>query len=179
MRMQTTALYLLALPVLVCGCMLEAVPNDSAPVVAGELRSPSPPLTSSDPRRARTLLLSHPDFDAEKGLVGDFPSWVCRDQDPRMADLTGAESRILVEVGWFTDPELDGLGFVLFDGSESGAAAIYRRTGLERRWDWEDEHGKYAFVVDSKGNGAYYDFTGVEEGDSVSPDQYFIYCAAR
>jgi len=68
---------------------------------------------------------------------------------------------------------------VLFDGSDSGAAVYYRRTGLERRWDWEDEHGSYAFVITSSRRGGYYDFTDMKKGEKTLPEDNFPYCMPR
>jgi len=54
--------------------------------------------------------------------------------------------------------------------------AIFSVKGLERRWDFgensEGEYG-YAFVIDSQGGGAYYDFSGSETGEIVWPSQTY------
>ena len=81
----------------------------------------------------------------------------------------------LVEVGYieFTGGSApDYSGFILFDGSDSGVLALYRRKGLERVWNWGPEL-KYQFNLHSDGNGFYYDFTGTKEGEKIKASQLF------
>ncbi len=69
--------------------------------------------------------------------------------------------RILVEVGFFGDPSLEGLGFILYDGGYSGELTYYRRAGIEHRWDWGPNETDYAFVIQPDGTGLYYNFSSV------------------
>jgi hypothetical protein len=100
---------------------------------------------------------------------GPIESWVCRD---RYSD----NRTILFEVGHFRDKP--GFGFVLYDGTSSGEPAMYRRTGIDRRWDWESGGGSYSFIIEPDGRGAYYDFTNVAEGETT-PASSMYNCSKR
>ena len=94
-----------------------------------------------------------------------FTSWWCDD--------FSHAGKILVEVGFFTFRDSDTVhGFILYDGTTEGEVAIYSRQGLEHRWDWGTE-GQYSFVINPNGNGLYYDFTGVPEGEGVKPKSIY------
>ncbi len=112
---------------------------------------------SATPSGPRTLVL-----DGQKVTEGDVAgliAWYCRD----FVD----DDRVLVELGYFGDPTLQGIGFVLFDGGYTGVRTYYRRTGLEHRWDWGPNGTDYAFVIQPDGTGLYYDFTSVPKGQST------------
>ena len=83
--------------------------------------------------------------------VGGFIFWPCRD--------FVYEGSVLVEVGYFGSPDFAGIGFVLYDGGDSGELANYSRVGLRHRWDWGPNGNDYALVIESDGTGLYYDFT--------------------
>ena len=110
--------------------------------------------TQSGPR---TIIL-----DGEKyidDVTGNFVSWYGKDYvNP------GA---IKVEVGFFSNPNLEGYGFILFDGGYTGEVTKYQRTGLEHRWDWGPNGNEFSFVIKTNGTGLYYDFTLVEGGTST------------
>ena len=74
-----------------------------------------------------------------------------------------------MEAGYFVAPELAGLGFILFDGRNSGVKAFYRRDGLQNRWDW----GDYSSLIKPDGTGLYYDFTNVPYGESTEASDVF------
>jgi len=125
--------------------------------------SNSPPsATRSGPR---TIILDG-DTIYEKD-VGGFKCWYCNDF------IDGGKT--LVEVGIINDSPLDGLefGFVLYDGGYIGDVTMYRRTGLEHRWDWGPNLADYSFVIKTDGTGAYYDFTAVEKGESTKPNEIY------
>ena len=82
---------------------------------------------------------------------GPFVTWICKDYYMR-------EERILVEVGFSSNPKFSRLGFILFDGGDSGESTIYTRQGLDHRWDW-GPNNEYAFIINASGLGMYYDFT--------------------
>lgn len=72
---------------------------------------------------------------------------------------------------------LDYLGFILYDGTNEGEMALYKRTGLRHIWTWGDEL-QYSFIIKANGQGLYYDFTSTEEGESKDADDIF-YCKLR
>lgn len=113
-----------------------------------------PSATSSG---SRTIILEG-DTISEK-VSGGFESWVCKDY------VYGGP--ILVEVGYYDDSYFEGLGFILYEGGNSGEVTLYQRTGLNHRWDWGDE-GKYSFIVKPDGAGLYYDFSTVPAGETTS-----------
>ena len=47
-----------------------------------------------------------------------------------------------------------------------GEITLYRRTGLEHRWDWGDG-ASYSFVIKTDGTGLYYDFSTVPDGENT------------
>ena len=94
-----------------------------------------------------------------------FTSWYCKDF------VEGGP--VLVEVGFFGDPGLAGLGFILYDGGYSGERTFYQRTGLEHRWDWGSNGCEYSFVIKTDGTGLYYDFTGVPKGESIKAREVY------
>ena len=59
--------------------------------------------------------------------VGELESWYCKDL---YDDALHKRSPILVEVGFFDNPELDNVGFILYDGGNSGDYTHYQRQGL-------------------------------------------------
>lgn len=111
---------------------------------------------SATPSGPRTLILSDQIISEED--TGGFTSWYCKDFI--------REDRIVIEVGFFNDTPVDFLGFLLYDGGYVGELALYRRTGLEHRWDW-GENTVYSFVLKTNGTGLYYDFSTVSEGEST------------
>ena len=91
-------------------------------------------------------------------------------------------SKPVVIVGDY--PEIDNIGFVLFDGTKKGLPTLSKRRGLDKRWVWgddfmdpdnlsEDSKLQYMIVISPNGGGMYYDFTGVEEGEGTSPKMMF------
>lgn len=114
----------------------------------------------------RTIILDGDTISAND--VGGFKSWYCRDYID--------DGAILVEVGFFGDPSLEGLGFILYDGGYSGVTTHYNRTGLDHRWDWGPNETDYAFVIKLDGTGLYYDFSTVTRGEDTKPrDIYQCY----
>ena len=62
------------------------------------------------------------------------------------------------------------LGFILFDGRKESVMALYKREGINHRWDWEEGH--YSFVIKPDGTGLYYDFTNVKSGTTKARDVF-------
>lgn len=94
--------------------------------------------------------------------LGNYQTWRCRDWG------YGGNLETLVEVGFLTNSivheevEVDAslqIGFVLYEGTNIGTIADYKRSGLEHRWDWEENGGKYVFLVKSDGTGYYFDLS--------------------
>ena len=121
---------------------------------------PPPSETESVPK---TIILDGESISEEE--VGGFISWYCQDSI--------YEGPILVEVGYYGDPNLEGLGFILYDGGYTGVSAYYRRAGLERRWDWGPNDFDYTFVIKPDGTGLYYDFTTVKPGESTKAKEVY------
>src|SRR5262245_51182613 len=95
-------------------------PERPAPTRAGRV------ITLSDPRSSEKVELS-------EDQVGGFISWGCR-------DYLSDDRRTIVEIGRFEAANVsdDGFipGFILYDGSSSGEFTMYRRMGVNQRWDW-------------------------------------------
>ncbi len=121
-----------------------------------------PSFTASGPR---TIVLDGKTFDEES--AGGFVSWTCK--DPFYI------GPVRVEVGHFGGEGFKNLGFVLFDGGYEGVLTAYRRAGIERRWNWEenDTAYHYSFIIKTDGTGLYYDFTIADENGRTGPkDEY-------
>ena len=108
-------------------------------------------LTQNGPR---TIVLNGNEWTEE--VAGRFASWYCYD---RVNLETLGKGPIRLEVGLFGNPSFSDVGFLLYDGGYSGALAVYRRDGLEHRWDWGPKGNEYAFVIKTDGTGLYFDFT--------------------
>lgn len=105
----------------------------------------------------RSIILGAETYSEE--ILGKFTSWQCKDY----VEYTGT----LVEVGSFDNPKLEGLGFILYDGSDSGELTNYQRKGINHRWDWGPNGSDYAFVINPDGTGLFYDFSSAPEGELV------------
>lgn len=124
---------------------------------------PVPQSEQDTPSNSRTIFLEGEAISEDD--VGGFISWSCQEY------LTKG-TRTLVEVGYYSNPDLEGLGFILYDGGDTGESTFYSRKGLDRRWDW-GQNGIYAFIIEADGTGLYYDFSSVPDGKSKSADQLF------
>lgn len=122
--------------------------------------STPPSATTSGPR---VLILNEKEIS--EADVGGFISWYCKD--------FVYEGPVLVEVGFFGNPKLKGVGFILYDGGYSGEFTHYQRVGLEHRWDWGPKDNDFAFVIQSDGTGLYYDFTNVQRGQSTKASEVY------
>jgi len=103
---------------------------------------------------------------------GKFTSWRCRSYIQN--------SSIHVEAGRFSDPDLLSVGFILYDGGNTGVLANYRRHGLNHRWDWGlgDStasllNTKFTFMIKPDGTGLYYDFSATPDGESKKADDVY------
>ncbi len=119
-------------------------------------------------KSARTFVIGGKQIT--ESVPGEFLSWTCNDYSDG--------GKTLVEVGKFPiehlkrmvdankkDSDLLSLvGFILYDGTNSGDITVYRRQGLSHRWDWKDESGSFSFVIDPTGKGLYYDFSTAKDG---------------
>jgi len=99
-------------------------------------------------RGPRTITLAGKQISEEK--AGKFISWTCSDFSDG--------GKTLVEVGTFSAKDLDGAGFVIYDGGNSGEPTMFQRKGINLRWDWGPE-GHFAFVLKPDGTGLFYDFS--------------------
>jgi len=88
-----------------------------------------------------------------------FHSWYCQDDYERKPTF---------EFGYFTSNGVD-IGFILYDGTNTGAFVVYYRNGLDHRWDWDS----FSFLITPDGEGRYYDFSNVPRGESTSPKRIY------
>ena len=118
---------------------------------------------SATPSGPRSIILNGETYSETD--LGKFSSWRCNDYV--------YNTDTLVEVGSFIDPDFQGSGFILYDGGYSGESTIYRRKGINHRWDWGPNGNDYAFVIKPDGTGLFYDFSPVPEGETVKADAVY------
>ena len=133
----------------------------------------------------RILILGGEEF--KEGEPWRLISWKCRDYS------YGGST--LVEVGRASPPddykntneykeiedskkeELDKffsmIGFVLYDGTNTGDITLYNRDGLSHRWDWGAGERSYSFVIKPDGTGLFYDFSTAENGMKSKADDIY------
>lgn len=104
--------------------------------------------------------------------VGKFISWRCRDYIN--------SSDIRVEAGRFSNPEYPTLGFILYDGGNTGVLTNYQRHGLNHRWDWGVGDSatalldtKFTFMIKPDGTGLYFDFSSTPIGESKKANDVY------
>lgn len=119
---------------------------------------------SATPTGPRTIIVDETTMSEKE--YGKFISWGCR-------DFIDEFSGQLIEVGYFTDPELSGLGYVLYDGGYTGESTNYGRRGINHRWDWGPSSVEFAFVVKADGTGLFYDFSSAEEGERIKANDVY------
>jgi TonB family protein len=117
------------------------------------------PITNQVPR---TIVIDGQQVTENK--VGEFISWGCGGFIQ--------PNNVLIEVGIFSNPELSGEGFILFDGGDTGEFAWYRREGINHRWSWGPNGNDYSFVINPHGGGLYYDFTNAKGGKTEASDVF-------
>ena len=120
------------------------------------------PKSATGPDGPRAIVLDG-DTISEKD-VGRFRSWYCIDYLRR--------GPIVVELGYFSDPDLETTGFLLYYGTFQGERVLFERDGRHFRWDFGPNLNDYAFVIHKK-MGIYYDFSEVEDDQAVEPGRYF------
>ncbi|MCK5894004.1 MAG: hypothetical protein KAG53_06240 [Endozoicomonadaceae bacterium] len=122
----------------------------------------TPSSTQSGPR---SIILKGETYS--EASLGKFTSWQCNNY----ADNTGT----LVEVGLFTNQDLNSLGFILYDGSHSGEFTNYKRKGINHRWDWGtgSNGSNYTFIIKPDGTGFFYDFSSTSEGETVTANDIY------
>lgn len=118
---------------------------------------------SANPDGPRTIILNGNVFT--KDGDSDFIAWRCVDF------IDGG--RTLTEFGYFTQPQLQGVGFVLYDGGYVGELTHYQRAGIDHRWDWGPNRSDFTFVISPDGTGLFYNFTNVSPGESIRPNRVF------
>lgn len=116
----------------------------------------------------RTLKIGGKTFDK-------YTLWGCREYS--------GDKRLVLELVKIEIPdnetpkELQGtyVGLILFDDREDYAGGMYRREGINHRWDWGEGKGKgdYTFIIKPDGTGLYYDFTNVKQGGITKSKDYF------
>ena len=119
-------------------------------------------MQSSSMLGPRTVTLDGDQYSEQ--ALGKFSSWRCKD--------FVRPAGILVEVGYFTEPLLTNLGFVLYDGGNVGSLSLYRREGLNHRWDW-GQSANFSFIVKPDGTGLYYDFSSVPQGERIKANDVY------
>jgi hypothetical protein len=114
----------------------------------------APSATKQGPR---TIILNGTTFSEDE--LGRITSWRCVDY------IRGNQT--LVEVGFFSKPDYLGVGFILY-----GEPTVYRREGINHRWDWRADDYDYAFIIKPDGTGLYIDFS-VTENEVEKPDERY------
>lgn len=66
----------------------------------------------------------------------------------------------------------DGFGFARVSVASMDYPAFYSVKGINRRWDFGNDFN-FSITLKPDGNGAYYDFSDIEAGESTSPEQTF------
>jgi len=163
---------LLAASLCVTGCASQP-PGTTEPPRAHEQQQPTTSAhateTAPGPR-----VISVNGREIREADAGAFTSWVCRDYFQR--------GNVVVEVGHFSHPKLSDLGFVLYDGGNSGELTSYQREGLLHRWDWGRNDSRdvyvYSFLMKPDGTGLYYDFSSATAGHKDKADDIFR-CQSR
>lgn len=122
----------------------------------------APSATKQGPR---TIILNGTTFSEDE--LGRITSWRCVDY------IRGNQT--LVEVGYFSKPDYLGVGFILYDGSYSGEPTVYRREGINHRWDWRADDYHYAFIIKPDGTGLYIDFSLTENEVKKTDERYKCY----
>ena len=94
--------------------------------------------------------------------------------------LDGSEKKVVdTEINkLFHDKYKSKLGFVLYDGTNTGDLVIYRRDGLTHRWDWGTASHTYSFVIATDGTGLYYDFSTADD-DGIKSEANNVYKCSR
>lgn len=143
--------------ILISGCATtstSSIQQGKEPELAKE------PITNQVPR---TIVIDGQQVTENK--IGGFISWGCRNY--------GQPNNVLVEVGIFSNPELSGEGFILFDGGDAGEFAAYRREGIDHRWSWGPSGNDYSFIINPHGGGLYYNFSNVPKGESTMANDLY------
>ena len=96
---------------------------------------------------------------------GPFEIWECR-------RFLGS-NKVLFEVGLFKNPKMANVGFILYDRTSYGDLTLYQRRGINKRWDWETDSGRFSFVMKPDGIGHFFDFSGVPEGEKIESQEAF------
>ncbi len=116
----------------------------------------------------RTIFLEDEGPVTESEYIS-FETWKCHE-----SYSTESNPKTLVEVGFIN--EIENLGFILYEGTDSGTVSVYQRRGINHRWDWKDNSEKrnsYAFVIEPDGTGLFYDFSNVDVGESTNARDVF------
>ena len=79
----------------------------------------------------------------------------------------------------FHDQYKSKLGFVLYDGTNTGDSVLYQRDGLNRRWDWGTAGSSYSFIIETDGRGLYYDFSTADDDGIKSKADNVYKCSRR
>ena len=119
------------------------------------------PITNQVPR---TIVIDGQQVTENK--VGEFISWGCGGFIQ--------PNNVLIEVGIFSNPELSGAGFILFDGGDTGEFTWYRREGIDHRWSWGPNRNDYVLIIKPDGRGFYYNFSNVPNGESTKSEDVYI-----
>lgn len=98
---------------------------------------------------------------------GEFITWRCKDRIEEYG-------KTLIEVGLSSLPELQEVGFILFDGTNSGTFTTYSREGIAHRWSWGGEDMRdYAITINPSGDGYYFDLRAAEPGETTTSKEAY------
>lgn len=164
--MRNVLILILIIATLLVSCesldSLNSSSADSSEISSNSIdKSVSPTLeTSSNPR---TIILDGEYYNEDE--TGEFVCWECK----AYTSWANVLADTILEVGYFSSPEFEGKGFLLFDGGNSGIKTFYKRYGVNRRWDWDS----FSIVIEPSGAGYYYDFTNVPTGETTSASDLY------
>jgi len=111
----------------------------------------------------RTIILDGIEEPLTENDDLSFESWTCYELSKSI--------RVRVEVGIIKGYE--GIGFILFDRTNTGTPTFYTKDntseGIKHRWGWglnEAENFDYEFILNPDGNGLFYNHSVAEDGIS-------------
>jgi len=122
-------------------------------IVSALLISGCETIPYSEQSGPRTITLDGVSYSEAE--LGAFNIWRCTG--------FGSSDSTFLEVGTFTRESMSGFGFILFDGGNTGELTNYQREGINNRWDWGPNGNDYAFVINPRGGGIFYNFTTASE----------------
>lgn len=115
--------------------------------------------TNLDSSQPRTLTLNNQAITENETI--SFVTWKCKDF------VFGW--KVKYEVGVFENLENSQIGFILFDGTDTGDLANYCHQGNLRHWGWENASA----ILEPDNTLLYYDLTDAEDGETKQASKVY------